>query len=179
MIDLDDFYYLLFESIACAGPLFLAKVLRQETLNQQYSIVADNFDCLLGSKSNKIGSGPISSSIMNVCAREGFLPHHILYPVDKIISAIATMDDDRDYNISQMPWYETPSAGYEYYFRHSEYWMPLDVPHNNTQEEDGRPLMATRLRRVLQGGPWSYVFWDRERLVQVGVVNALSNNSSI
>ncbi|OBT71113.1 hypothetical protein VF21_09523 [Pseudogymnoascus sp. 05NY08] len=174
----DDFYYLLFESIACAGPLFLAKVIRQKTLEQQYSVVADNIDCVLCSKSSKIGSGPIASSIMNVCAAEGFLPHHMLYPVDKIIFAISTMGEE-DFDLSKMPWYETPSVGYEYYFRHSQFWRPLDVRHNNTPEEDGRPIMASRLRRVLQGGPWSFVFWDRERLVQVGVMNALPNNSSI
>ncbi|KAL5345337.1 hypothetical protein ACLOAV_009708 [Pseudogymnoascus australis] len=165
----DDFYYLTFESIACAGPLFLAKVLRQETLEQQYSVVADNIDCLLRSKSKSIGHGPMASSIMNVCGAEGILPHHILYPVDKIISAIATMDDDGDYDMSQMPWYEKPSAGYVYYFRQSSFWVHGDVP--DTHEEDERPIMVFRMRRVLQGGPWSYVFWDRARLVQVGAVN--------
>jgi hypothetical protein len=116
---------------------------------------------------------------MNLCAAEGFLPHHLLYPVDKIIFAIATMEGDGDFDLSQMPWYEMPSAGYEYYFRYSQFWLPVDGRHNNTKEEDGHPIMASRLRRVLQGGPWSFVFWDRERLVQVGVMNALPNNSSI
>lgn len=111
----------------------------------------------------------MASSIMNVCGAEGILPHHILYPVDKIISAIATMDDDGDYDMSQMPWYEKPSAGYVYYFRQSPFWLHGDVP--DTHEEDERPIMVFRMRRVLQGGPWSYVFWDRARLVQVGAVN--------
>lgn len=56
---------------------------------------------------------------MNVCGAEAVLPHHVLYPVDKIISAIATIDDDGDYDMSQMPWYETLSGGYVYYFRQS------------------------------------------------------------
>ncbi|OBT62742.1 hypothetical protein VE03_07069 [Pseudogymnoascus sp. 23342-1-I1] len=166
----DHFYYITFESIACAGPLFLAKIIRQETLEQQYSVVADNFDDLLRSDSKKLGHGPMASSIMNVCGAEGYLPHHILYPVDKIIASIATMDDDGDFDMCQMPWYEKPSAGYVYYFRQSQFWLHGDVPH--THEEDARPIMVFRMRRVLQGGPWSYVFWDRARLVQVGAVNA-------
>lgn len=126
-----------------------------------------------------MGSGPIASSIPNVSAGEGFLPHHVLYPVDKIISAIDAMDDE-DFIISEMPWYEKPSAGYEYYFRHSRFWVIGDIPENNAQGDYEHPIMVSRLRRVLPGGPFSFVFWDRERLVQVGVVSkrAVENNST-
>lgn len=141
----------------------------QETLEEQYTVVANNLDALLHS-SKDIGDGPITSSISNVCCGEGFLPHLILYPVDKIISAIDAMGSE-EFVISEMPWYEKPSAGYEYYFLRSRFWVLRDFSENYAQGDNEHPIMLFRLRRVLPGGPWSFVFWGHERLVQVGVVS--------
>lgn len=134
-------------------------------------MVADNFDCLLRSRSKSIAHGPIASSVPNVGSAEGFLSQNVLYPVDKILSVVKTTPDGK-FDGSWMPWDERPSAGLQYYYLHCRHWLYGDVPDSNTQEENGRPIMVHRMRRLIGGGPWSYVFWDRERLVQVGVVSA-------
>lgn len=176
LINLDNFYYLTFESIACAGPLFLAKAMRPQTFDQQYSVVADNFECILRSGSRSIALGPMASSIRNVCIAESLRPHNVLYPADEIVSVI-NITSDGYFDMSSMPWHDKPSAGLKYYSSYFRFWTNQNVSDNAHKEV--KHNMVFQMRKVIEGGPWSFVFWDRERLVQAGVVNATTTSIGI
>lgn len=169
VIYIDSFYYLTFESIACDGSLFLAKAMRQKTFEQQYSVVADNFECLLRSRSKTIALRPIASSIMNVCRVNIFRPHKVLYPAEKLLSVVNVMDDGH-FNLSRMSWDEKPSAGFQFYSPNFRYWPCGDLSRIDTYYED-ESFNADQMRKLIEGGPQSFVFWDRERMFQIWVVN--------
>ncbi|KFX98250.1 hypothetical protein V490_02400 [Pseudogymnoascus sp. VKM F-3557] len=143
-------YNLAVQSITCAGPLFLAKAIRKKTVEQQYRMVIDNFECILFLRPD---ISNIASSIEAVCMVARGRPDMQLYPSDKFDSLTMLTDDAQD--PSYIPCHEKPSAGCKWYLPYARFGSYDDAP---KFEPSGDKK------------PWSCAFWDHDRLVKAGVV---------
>lgn len=128
----------------------------------------------MGGISN-IGLGPIESSFENAIS-ELILPYKPLYPADKF--ACFTTLADGTLNLSSIPWHEQPSAGFKWLYpkfgRHlfrGESEQDDDELSDREDDFDDYPERGMLPPHKLgEDSSASYVFWDREKLIQTGVL---------
>jgi hypothetical protein len=145
------YYVIVMDSITCAGPLLLAEILMQGSLENQHALVTKNLGETISSESE---FEPLSTSFDTVFLVDD-IPYKLLYPAEKFgptgFFTVGMQD------LGSIPDHERPSQGWKWYGQCRQDLYSPSGEHAVFLHSDYETS-------------WGFVFWDNEKLAEATAV---------